>query len=75
MKQVRYRHSITRIHDKIYCAGGLKTIRGKAVCLKSFEIYSVTDNKWTKGPDLDNGGLISLTSVKNKFLYAVGGSD
>ena len=65
----RSNHGICRIKDKIFCAGG----NSKFEILKSTEIYDLTTDAWTTGPDLVQRKLgLSLISIGDCFIYSVG---
>ena len=67
----RFWHSITRVNNKIYSAGG---IGSPVEALKSLEIYSLSKIEWSPGPQMKIAGLVSLITIENRFIYSIGGS-
>lgn len=64
-------HGIERIKNQIFVAG----CDGHDLTSKTSEIFSIDTNEWKKGPSLEYGGKLSLVSVNEVYIYAIGGGD
>ena len=67
MLEGKYGHGVTRVNNVIYCAGGSKS--------NSTQIYDIESNTWNKGPELICGEKVTLTTVDDRYIYAIGGKD
>ena len=61
------------LNQMVYCVGGSNTKNVENH--QATEIYDIKTNKWSEGMDLhENAVKPSLVSIKNQYLYSIGGN-